>query len=46
MLGCKGIVEAYDTADDSDTVIVALLDYLIDVISVPDISDLSGCLVL
>ena len=38
MLSCKGIVEAYDTADDLNVVFVAFLDYLIDIVSIPDVA--------
>ena len=46
MLGCQGIVKAYDTADYPYIIVVALLDNLVDVIGIPDVTDLSGCLVM
>ena len=46
MLCCQRVVKANDTSYYSDVVLVALLDYLVDVISIPDVADLSGCLVL
>ena len=46
MLGCQGIVKAYDTADYPYIIVVALLDNLVDVIGIPDVADLSGCLVM
>ena len=46
MLCCKGIVKANDTADDLYVIVVALLDYLVDVICIPDIADLFCCGIL